>query len=557
MEDPSRVVEPVETRFFVHAFRKWWWLIVLATATGFIGSLMVEANTPRDYRASTTLMVGQFLQIENPQQGDFALSQQLAQAYAMMVRRRTILDATSEALQLGIPGSALDSRINVGTIPQSPFIQIEVLDSDPRRATLIANELAAQLIVQSPTPQQREQEQHRQFVARQLASLQAQLEDANRERSELGQRLAVETSARGVQDIQTQIAAIDQKIAGWQATYVSLSGSLQGGRVNFLSVVEPATAAAPVRSPIPLIPLSVLIATVASFALSVGAAFLLESLDNTFRSDEEATSALGLPVLGTVSRFGRVRAPADQLALLRQPDSSASEAYRILQANLQFYGVSTPMTRLMVTSAIPGEGKTTTACNLAIALAQAGKRVILCDTDLRRPTVAGVFGSASEVGLTSLLLNRDLPVEQALIDGPVAGLRMLLSGPVPPNPGELLGSAAMKDRVEQLESLADLIVFDSPSVLGVADSTILATLANGILLVVAAGKTRRDYVIRAKTRLEQVGSPIFGVVLNMAAPTRQRAFDYYRRRTTDGRRRLGLPGWGRMPLSSGRRGSSS
>jgi non-specific protein-tyrosine kinase len=518
---------------------------------------MVEARTPRNYRASTTLMVGQFLQIENPQQGDFALSQQLAQTYALMVRRRAILDATSEALQLGIPGGALDSRINVATIPQSQFIQIEVLDTDPRRATLIANELAAQLIVQSPTPQQREQEQHRQFVARQLASLQVQLEDADRQRSALSQRLAVETSARGVQDIQTQLVAIDQKVASWQANYATLSGSLQGGRVNYLSVVEPATDAAPVRSPIPLLPLNVLIATVASLALAVGAALLLEYLDNTFRPDEQTSSVLGLPVLGTVSRFGRVRVPADQLALLRQPDSSVSEAYRILRANLQFCGVSSPMTRLMVTSAVPGEGKTTTACNLAIALAQAGKRVILCDTELRRPAIARVFGSSFEVGLTSLLLNRELEIEQALIDGPVAGLRLLLSGPLPPNPGELLGSEAMKERVEQLESLADLIVFDSPSVLGVADSTILATLADGILLVVAAGKTRRDFISRAKARLEQVGSPILGVVLNMVAPTRQRAFDYYRRRTTAARNWLSLPGWERQPLSSGRRGSSS
>jgi capsular exopolysaccharide synthesis family protein len=134
---------------------------------------------------------------------------------------------------------------------------------------------------------------------------------------------------------------------------------------------------------------------------------------------------------------------------------------------------------------------------------------------------------------------------------------LLLSGPLPPNPGELLGSEAMKERVEQLESLADLIVFDSPSVLGVADPTILATLANGILLVVAAGKTKREFVSRAKARLEQVGSPIFGVVLNMVAPTRQRAFDYYRRGTTAARKRLSLPGWGRQRLSSGPRGSSS
>jgi non-specific protein-tyrosine kinase len=410
------------------------------------------------------------------------------------------------------------------------------------------------LIVQSPTPQQREQEQFRQFVTRQLTSLQSRLEDAEKQRNDLNQRMAGETSARGVQDIQGQLTALEQKITTWQANYASLSGSLQGGRVNYLSVVEPATDAAPVRSSILFLPLSVLIATVASFALTVAAALLLEYVDSTIRSDEDANRVLGLPVIGTVARFGRVRTPADRLVLLRQPETSVSEAYRILRTNLQFCGVSTPMTRLMVASAVPGEGKTTTICNLAIAMAQAGKRVILCDTELRRPSISRVLGISSEIGLTSLLLDPELPIESALVDGPVPGLRILPSGPLPPNPGELLGSEAMKERVEQLETLADWIVFDSPAALGVADPAILATLAHGILLVVAAGRTRSDLVKQAKARLEQAGSPIIGVVLNMAAPRRHRAFDYYRRSKKEARAARGEPGRGRQPLVSGSSG---
>jgi non-specific protein-tyrosine kinase len=544
----------VEIRFFVNAFSKWRWLIILATAAGLIGSLLLDARTPRSYRASTTLMVGQFLQIENPQQGDFTLSQQLAQSYALMVRRASILDATSDALKLGIPGASLDRMINVTNIPQSQFIQIDVLDTDPKRATAIANELANQLIVQSPTPQQREQELHRQFVTAQLTALQARLEDAERQRGDLNQRLAGETSARGVQDIQGQLTALEQKITTWQTNYAALSASIQGGRVNYLSVVEPATGASPVRSAIPFVSLTVLIATVASFALAVAAALLLEYIDSTLRSDEDVNRVLGLPVIGTVARFGRTKNPAERLVLLRQPDSSVSEAYRILRTNLQFCGVSTPITRLMVASAVPGEGKSTTACNLAISMAQAGKRVILCDTDLRRPSMKEVLGISSETGLTSLLLDRQLPIDNVLVPGPVADLRILPSGPLPPNPGELLGSDAMKERVAQLEALADVIVFDSPAVLGVADPTILATLVHGILLVVAAGRTRSDLVRRAAALLGQAGVPIVGVVLNMAAPRRHRAFDYYRRAAAERRKRQGTPGLGQAPLLSGERG---
>ena len=528
----------MEVSYYLRALWKWRWLIALATATGLIFSALAESQAPRVYRSSTTLMVGQFLQTANPQQSDFALGQQLAQSYAMMVRRPAILEAVVDSLNITTPPGRLASQVSTTALPNTQLIQIDVVDGDPTRAVQIANEVAQQLILQSPTPQQREQQQNADFVARQLVSLQARLEDASKQQQELDQRLAKETSARSVQDIQNQLVAIEQKIAAWQATYAGLLGSYQGGRVNYLSVVEPAVTAAPIGSPIPLLSITVLVATMAGFCLAAAAALFLEYIDDTLKSSEDTERALGLPVVATVERLRGIRTPPNQLAMLQQPRSAVSESYRLLCTNIQFRAVTAPVTSLMIAGAIPGEGKTTTASNLAVALAQAGQRVILCDGDLRRPSVHRLFDLSPEVGLTSLLLDHNLPLRAALADGPVENLWILPSGPLPPNPGELLGSAEMRERVNQMHEAADLIVFDSPALLGVADAAILATLASGIILVVAGGRTRGELVRRAKETLDQVGRPILGVVLNKMSPRRNRVYDYYRTAAVDPRLKL-------------------
>ena len=195
------------------------------------------------------------------------------------------------------------------------------------------------------------------------------------------------------------------------------------------------------------------------------------------------------------------------------PRSPVAEAYRQLRTNIQFSSLDKPVRTLLVTSTSPEEGKSTTLANLAITIAQTGSTVILVDCDLRRPTVHTLFDISNAKGLTNLVIDSsatDLP----LVESGVSNLRILPSGPQPPNPSEMLGSKRMTEIVEELKSIADYVLFDSPPVIAVTDAAVLATRVDGVLLVIKAGKTRREMAQRAKAVLEKVNANLLGVVLN-------------------------------------------
>lgn len=195
------------------------------------------------------------------------------------------------------------------------------------------------------------------------------------------------------------------------------------------------------------------------------------------------------------------------------PKSQISEQYRTLRTNIQFSSIDGEMTTMMVTSAGPGEGKSTTISNLAVVLAQQGKHVLLVDADLRKPTVHHTFRQTNNRGLTNVL-TRQLSIEEAIKGTDVERLSILPSGPVPPNPSELLGSNMMKHVIEKVSAEHDFILFDCPPLLAVTDAQIMANYCQGVILVVNSGKTEIDAAIKAKESLENVNAKLLGVVLN-------------------------------------------
>ncbi|MCG8352119.1 MAG: CpsD/CapB family tyrosine-protein kinase [Chloroflexales bacterium] len=212
------------------------------------------------------------------------------------------------------------------------------------------------------------------------------------------------------------------------------------------------------------------------------------------------------------------------LITLRDPRSPAAEAYRTLRTNIQFSSLDKPINTLLVTSTSPDEGKSTTLANLAVTIAQAEQRVILVDCDLRRPSLHTLFGVPNEQGLTSVILNQgdgELPLHATS----VPGLNLLTSGPLPPRPADLLGSRRMEVLIERLRSEADMVLFDTPPVIAVTDAAVLATRLDGVLLVLQAGKTRRDRAREARRQLEKVKANIIGVVLNNARM--EASYGYY------------------------------
>lgn len=195
------------------------------------------------------------------------------------------------------------------------------------------------------------------------------------------------------------------------------------------------------------------------------------------------------------------------------PKSAAAEAYRTLRTNLQFSMLDKDSNIIAVTSCAPGEGKSTIVANLAVSLAQSGKKVLLVDCDLRKPTIHKKFGISNASGLTSLLL-KESTLEEAIYKVDIPNLGLIPSGPVPPNPSEILGSKKMGKILEDLKNYFDVILLDSPPVLVVSDLHVLASTLDGILLVATYGVTEKNAILRAKESIIKVGGKVLGVVEN-------------------------------------------
>ena len=204
---------------------------------------------------------------------------------------------------------------------------------------------------------------------------------------------------------------------------------------------------------------------------------------------------------------------------------SLLESYRVLRSNVQFAAVDNPKNSLLVTSTTPGEGKSVTAANLAVALALDGKRVILVDADLRRPTLHDKFGIPSRPGLTNVLVGQTT-LEDALQDTDVPGLRVLVAGPLPPNPAELLNSQVMRQVHLDLKTLSDIVIYDSPPLLATADAQVLSASVDGVLYVVQFGEAKKSAVRHAMELLNQAHATVLGVIFNKIDLTTKRD-DYY------------------------------
>jgi capsular exopolysaccharide synthesis family protein len=214
-----------------------------------------------------------------------------------------------------------------------------------------------------------------------------------------------------------------------------------------------------------------------------------------------------------------------------EPKSAAAEAYRALRTNIMFASPDKPVHTLLATSTSPDDGKSTTLANLAITFATAGSNTVLVDADLRRPHLHTIFGLGNDMGLTTFIADMarskpgetpHLPLQDTMVDN----LQVLTSGPVPPNPAEILASQRMGEIIALLRSGAEYILIDTPPIIAVTDAAVLAPRVDGVILVVNAGKTRRDLAVKARDMLNQVNAHILGVVLNNAQVDRS-AYAYY------------------------------
>ncbi len=520
----------MELRQYFGLIRKWAWLLVLTTVIAAGSSYLYSRDIPPTYQASTTILVGQVVtnpsQITDPYNAYYSTQGgSLADAYALLAIQPPILQATAQAINWPGDWQGLFYKVSAKSAGNQ-LLQVSVTDGDPEQAKTIANEIAHQLVLQGPISQQQKQaEDQRSFITTQLSQLKLQIESNQKTLTNLSNQAGLETDPKKLSDLNDRISALQTKINTWQTNYANLSATLNNGSNLFLSILAPAQA--PTTPISPNVSQNVLLAAIAGLALAGGAVFLLEYLDDTIKDADDAQRVLNLSTLGAITRIANIHDLGDSLITLKHPRSPIAEAYRVLRTNLRFSGIENPSGALLVTSSGPGEGKTTTAANLAVALAQGGKRVILIDTDLRRPALHKVFGLPNEVGLSSLFLEDGSALENVLQSTAIEGLSVITSGPLPPNPAEVLDSKQMGKVLTNLRAQADMLILDSPPALAVADASILGSRCSGAIVVVDAGRTRTDVSRRAIETLHKTDVKVLGVVLNKLSGRRASGYYHY------------------------------
>jgi capsular exopolysaccharide synthesis family protein len=420
---------------------------------------------------------------------------------------RPILDAVIAQLGLGVTSDVLLGHVRANAPLDSTLLTISAQDADPARAAAIANALAEQLIAASPAIQGRQKA----FLASVAADLQATQDQINTTQSRVD-TLNGMTARTTTQD--ADLATLEGRLVSLRATYANLLSFSSGNASNLVSVIEPAVPPTSPVSPRPL--LNALIAALAGLLVAAGVAAVSEYLDDAINDRDAVQEVAGLNTLGTIARMkgGRARSEIYRVVAILYPRSGVTEAYRTLRTNIGFASVDLPIRTLLVTSSVPGEGKTVTAANLAVVFAQAGLRVFLVDADLRKPGIHAVFNLPNTQGLTTLLRDEHVSLDAIAHVTEQDNLRVLTTGPLPPNPAELLGSQRMRAALERLKAESDLLIFDSPPVQAVTDSAILGSFMDGTLFVIDAGRRHRGAVRLSREVLDRAGAKVLGAVLN-------------------------------------------
>ena len=540
-----------DIRAYLKLLKRWWWLLIVGAVIPMAVSYVLVSRRPDYYQARATIMVGSSLQDPDPSTWQMNVADSLASAYAELVKQRPVTEAVIQRLGLAEERSpeALAGQIQTRIYSEAQLLEIQVTDANPEAAALIANALAEELIRRSPASSGVDPEQQ-EFVRAQLEELQGKIERVGADIDELTNSLADLTSAAEIQEAQDRIAALEQVKSTYQSTYASLLEVSLSESPNMLSLFSPALKP---EWPIPQrTNLTVAVAGAAGLGLALGAIVAIEYFDPSLRwDDRESQSVLGLSNLGAIPRVrrdGRYLMDEDTPAPL-------SEGFHALLAHLTLIKSGNPFGTLLVTSPSVAEGKSFTVANLGAVMASAGRRVIVMDGDLRRPTLHEFFGQPNVVGLAECLSGEqcaDLEIPEALPlrETGIDGLRFLSAGRLEEDPTVLLTSSRMAELLAVLKGQADVLLIDSPPVLGPPDALILATLVDGALLVASHGMSERDLVRKARNRLQKREDVnLLGIVLNRVKPGRDGYYGAYGYSSRQGADELGEGAEDRVWLS--------
>jgi non-specific protein-tyrosine kinase len=504
----------------------WAWLIALGTLLGAGIAYVSSRLTTPVYSASTTLLVN-----EAPSSGkttDYAsivTSERLARTYSELMTKQPIVQAALEDLNLD-PAQTLPARISVNLVRDTQLMVLQVESEDPQLAKDLANAIPAAFSRQNAAVQAERYADSKANLTKEMDTLKDQIAANQTDINAIGTPATPGKEAE-LARLQTELTQLRQSMAYLLQSYESIRLAEAQSTNNIVTVEAAVLPGTPIR---PRTTQNVMLGALIGLMLSVGVVFLIEYLDDRIRSPDQIDNVLKLPVVGLIAKMGNGYhgTGKHRLIAVREPRSPVVEAFRSLRTNIQFAGVDQPIRTLLVTSAGPSEGKSTVAANLAVVMAQAGLKVVIIDADLRRPTMHKQFEQINRSGLTDMILRDPSQWSGLAISSGVPNLSLLLSGSLPPNPSELLGSKRMQQLIEHLHQAYDVVIIDAPPLLPVTDALVLSALTDGVLMVIDYGSTRIGEALQGKTQLDQSGARILGVVMNKI-PTGRRGYSYYYR----------------------------
>jgi succinoglycan biosynthesis transport protein ExoP len=466
--------------------RRWWWLI----AAGTIVSLLVTSYSLRKepvlYYATSTVQVGRTIQDTRPSRDELDITDQLVPAYVEIGKRAPVLNKTIEALNLPFSTDQLQSMVLIRQVQHAPLIDVSVVDSNPERAAAIATEIGRQIVLQSPSPSQQD-EATQAFIQTQLNDLKSKISDGQSQIESLQNQISHLASAAEVSDAQRQLDVLNEQVNGWQASYANLLQSVTPTNTNMVSLVNPA--------PVPKSPMSQPRLMYYGLGIAVGAglsaiiALFLDLLRPSIRDPKDLGPGSSGKSIVPVPRF-RMRAKEMHI-VASDPNAPAAAAYRELRNAISSIQNEAPIRKLAVVSTRMGEGKTTTATNLAISLAAASQRVLLVDANLRNPELAERFSIAPSPGFSDLL-NGTSTSYQAIQETKYRNLKVISAGKLTTNFKDLLASNNLPSVINGLATLADIVLFDCPAILEEKEALILLKQTDGVIPVVEIGQAKPE-----------------------------------------------------------------
>ncbi len=515
----------IDLRHAVRIARRWWWLLLLAPLVAGTSAYIAGDRQQDVYSATAMLRV-------SPGAGgtsDFnaiQASQSLTETYRLLIQTEPVLQRVIDERNLSYSVDELQDFVTVSTIQDTQLIEVSVSSPDPAQAALIANTIATEFESYVAEVAAAEISQTRGAIEQEIRQTGDELAQADEQLGVL--EAAADANDPAVRRQITSLSADRERLAREWTELQLIDRSIVvdiAGKQTKVAVAE--RAVLPEVPYAPRVRRSAALGVAAGLLIALGAVGLITYLDTSVKVDSDFVVLTGAPLLAAIATDPKLRTGKEQLFASSRPNSPPAEAVRLLRTNMEFANAAKRINTLVITSPGHAEGKSTVTANLGIAMAQAGFATVIIDADLRRPSQHHYFGLREGPGLTTLLTHPHYSWDRGAVRLTIPNLTLVPSGPLPPNPADLLSLDRLSDLLAEIAKEADIILIDTPPVLAVSDPLAVARKTDGVMLVCRAGHTRTEALTDAARAFQQGDIRVIGVVLNQLRRNEGPGHHYY------------------------------